>query len=164
MNAFRLFALILLLGGMPPAAVSSQTCRLCSTAEETPLSIDITTKLDFSRAALTGKGIGQIKVDPHSGSSMQGGIVALGGYAAAGTVMIKGTPGRIVSIDIPSTVRMTSEAGGVIQIVNFRTSLGPAPRLDATGQLIFSFGGDLVVTGNLSGKFRGRIPITAQYE
>jgi hypothetical protein len=164
MNAFRIPALALLFACMPLTATSAQTCRLCSTADETPLSIDITTKLDFSRAALTGKGAGQINVDPQSGSSMQGGIVTLGGSAAAGTVLLKGAPGRSVRIDMPRTVRMTSAAGGVIEIINFRNNLGPAPRLDATGQLSFSFGGDLVVTGNLSGKFRGRIPITAQYE
>ncbi len=164
MNVFRSLVLTLLLASTPVSVTSAQSCRLCSTADETPLSIDITTKLDFSRAALTGKGAGQIKVDPQSGSSMQGGIVALGGYAAAGTVILKGTPGRAVRIDMPRTVRMTSASGGVIEIINFRTNLGPAPRLDMAGQLSFSFGGDLVVTGNLSGKFRGRIPITAQYE
>jgi Domain of unknown function (DUF4402) len=164
MIAFRALLSAVLLVFVTPAPTLAQSCRLCSAPDDTPLSIDITTKLDFSRAALTGKGDGQIKVDPQNGNSMQGGIVALGGYAAAGTVLLKGAPGKSVRIDLPRTVRMTSPAGGVIEIVNFRTNLGPAPRLDMAGQLTFAFGGDLVVTGNLSGKFRGRIPITAQYE
>ncbi len=164
MRLFRSFLLVILFAIIPAAQMPAQTCHLCTAEDDTPLSIDITTKLNFSRAALTGKGAGQIKIDPQSGSSMQGGIVALGGYAAAGTVMLKGTPGRSVRIDMPRTVRMTSASGGTIEIINFRTSLGPAPRLDMAGQLTFSFGGDLVVTGNLAGKFRGRIPITAQYE
>lgn len=166
MIIFRAFlsALVLVFITTAPTPAPAQSCRLCSAPDDTPLSIDITTKLDFSRAALTGKGDGQIKVDPQNGNSMQGGIVALGGYAAAGTVMLKGAPGKAVRIDLPRTVRMTSPAGGIIEIINFRTNLGPAPRLDMAGQLTFAFGGDLVVTGNLSGIFRGRVPITAQYE
>ncbi len=166
----------IILAAILSSPVTAQSCQLCtrqdsdrtnaqdSSQNETPLTIDITTNLDFSRAALTGKGGGEIVVDPQNGSRMEGGIVALGGYAAAGTVMLNGAPGRSIRIDMPSSIRMTSAAGGVIEIINFRTNLGPAPHLDMTGQLIFSFGGDLVVTGDINGKFRGRIPITAQYE
>ena len=51
-----------------------------------------------------------------------------------------------------------------LEIANLKTNLQITPQLDASGQLTFSFGGDLNVNGDMSGKFRGRIAITAQYE
>jgi Domain of unknown function (DUF4402) len=163
------------LGLMPLLlAAGEEHCRLCKPDEagvsagierDIPLSIEITTKLDFSRAALAGQGGGQIEVDPHSGNRrVDGGIIDLGGSALAGTAVVRGQPGRIVRIDMPANARMTSSTGGIVEITGLRTSLAGNPRLDQAGQLEFSFGGRLVVRGNASGTFRARIPITAQYE
>lgn len=155
-------------------AAGDDACRLCTSSEaaeqvivkrEIPISIEITTKLDFSRAALSGTGGGAIDLDPHNGTrSVDGGIVDLGGAALAGTAVVRGEPGRNVRIDMPGTARMTSSNGGVVEIAGLRTSLTNVPRLDSAGRLEFSFGGKLVVSGNASGTFRARIPITAQYE
>ena len=156
-------------------AAGDESCLLCAgggaptaltaTERSVPLSIEITTKLDFSRAALPASGGGQIDLDPQSGNKrVGGGMVDLGGAALAGTAIVTGEPGRAVRIDMPTSARMTSAAGGVVEIIGLRTSLMGAPRLDATGRLEFSFGGTLVVRGNVSGTFRTRIPITAQYQ
>lgn len=155
-------------------AAGDDACRLCKPSDavesaaighEIPLSIEITTKLDFSRAALSGSGGGEIDVDPQSGRRrVDGGMVDLGGSALAGVAVVKGEPGRPVRIDMPAHARMTSSTGGVIEVTGLRTSLNGNPRLDQTGRLEFSFGGRLIVRGNASGTFRARIPITAQYE
>jgi len=156
-------------------ALGNDTCRLCEAKpdgetvakeREIPVTIDITTRLSFSRTALTGNGQGgQISISPQNGSAqVQGGLVDLGGYALAGTAIVRGEPGRTVRIDMPRSIRMTSSTGGSIELGNLQTDLTPAPRLDATGVLNFSFGGALQVNGSVSGKFRGRIPITVQYE
>jgi hypothetical protein len=155
-------------------AAGDDVCRLCkpsdatetlAVAREIPISIEITTKLDFSRAALSGSGGGAIELDPTSGSrQVNGGMVDLGGAAIAGTAIVRGEPGRPVRIDMPRSTRMTSATGGIVELSELRTSLGGSPRLDQTGRLEFSFGGRLVVRGNASGTFRARIPITAQYE
>ena len=132
---------------------------------EIPISIDVTTQLDFSRAALTGRGGGNIALDAASGTKrIEGGLVDLGGFGLAGTAIVHGEPGRGVRIDMPGTIKMTSSTGGQIDITELRTSLSPAPRIDSFGQMTFSFGGNVRVTGNVSGTFRGRIPITAEYE
>jgi len=144
-------------GGAPTALTESD--------HSVPLSIEITTKLDFSRAALPASGGGQIELDPQSGNKrVGGGMVDLGGAALAGTAIVTGEPGRAVRIDMPSSARMTSAAGGVVEIIGLRTSLMGASRLDSKGRLEFSFGGTVVVRGNVSGTFRARIPITAQYQ
>lgn len=155
-------------------AAGEGPCLLCKvndvsaepfTAHDIPLSIEITTKLDFSRTALTQSGGGQIEVDPVNGRrQMNGGIVDLGGTAIAGTAVVRGTPGRMVRIDMPRFAHMTSSTGGMVEIADLRTSLIGTTRLNQQGRLDFSFGGKLVIRGNISGTFRARIPITAQYE
>jgi Domain of unknown function (DUF4402) len=155
-------------------AAGDDACRLCKPSEistqseavrEIPLTLEVSTKLDFSRAALSGAGGGAIDLDPQSGSRrVDGGMIDLGGSALAGTAIVRGEPGRAVRIDMPVSARMTSSTGGVVEIAGLRTTLGASPRLDQTGRLEFSFGGKLLVRGNVSGTFRARIPITAQYE
>lgn len=159
---------------LAPEALSAEECRLCSshpsggqTSEperQEPLQVDILSGLTFNRAAHTGSGGGQISVNTNGASNIRGGLINLGGYAVAGNALVRGEPGRTIRIDLPSNVQMTSTTGSKIEIVNLRTDLPASPRLDSAGQLRFSFGGELNVAGDLSGSFRGRIPITAQYE
>lgn len=130
-----------------------------------PIHIEIRSSLDFSRATATGSNGGSIAIDPNSGArTTAGDVVDLGGSPFAGSAVVNGEPGRAVRIDMPSTIRLTSATGGSVEIVNLRTNLSQAPRLDIYGRLEFAFGGDLLLKGNVSGQFRGRIPITAEYE
>jgi hypothetical protein len=132
---------------------------------EIPLQVEIRTQLDFSRATTGGKGGGRISIDPDSGTrQVAGNLVDLGGSALAGTAVVTGEPGRQIRIDLPLSIRMTGSHGGAIEITNLRTNLPAGARLDAFGKLEFSFGGDVNVDGNSTGTFRGRIPITAEYE
>lgn len=157
-----------------PYSAEAQGCRLCSTdtedgetvvENEIPLRIKITTSLNFSRAALTGRGSGNIAVDENNGEKrVSGQLIDLGGFAVAGSVVITGEPGREIYVDLPNNIVMRSDQGGKIDIQSLRTDLPSSPRLDLSGELRFSFGGNLAVKGDASGKFRGRIPITANYE
>jgi hypothetical protein len=159
-----------LASALVPARLSAEECRLCTSqpsggeAIEEPLHVDIISGLTFNRAAHTGNAGGQISVDTNGTSDIRGGLINLGGYAVAGNAVVRGEPGRNIRIDLPSNVQMTSSTGSKIEIVNLHTNLHASPRLDSAGQLRFSFGGELNVAGDLSGSFRGRIPITAQYE
>ncbi len=152
-----LFACWLSLAGLGSVSVAQDA--------ETPLNVEIRTMLDFSRAAAAGSGGGQISIDPNSGMrSFDGDIVDLGGSALAGSAVVTGEPGRAVRIEMPLSVRLSGSAGGTIEISNLRTNLRPGARLDPFGRLEFSFGGDLRISGSVAGTFRGRIPITAEYE
>lgn len=154
------------------SSVNANSCRLCDEpqeeeAQETiiPIKIEITTNLNFSRAALSGRGQGRIAVNERNGQKQVAGqLVDLGGYAVAGSVRITGEPGRNVYIEMPNKITMRSNKGGQVDIQSLRTDLPPSPRLDFAGELRFSFGGDLIVNGDASGRFRGRIPITVNYE
>jgi|GEM_PF-497721 len=130
-----------------------------------PLNIEIRSSLDFSRATATGANGGSIAIDPNSGMrTVSGNVVDLGGSPFAGSAVITGEPGRAIRIEMPSTIKLSSATGGSVEIVGLRTNLSPAPRLDIYGRLEFAFGGNLMIKGNVSGQFRGRIPITAEYE
>jgi Domain of unknown function (DUF4402) len=133
--------------------------------DDIPLQVEIRTQLDFSRATTGSKGGGKISIDPVSGTrQLAGDVVDLGGSALAGTAIVTGEPGRMVRIDMPLSIRMTGTHGGAIEITNLRTNLQPGAKLDGFGKLEFAFGGDLRVDGSSTGTFRGRIPITAEYE
>jgi Domain of unknown function (DUF4402) len=167
-NLSRFFLLGTWLAMMPVAVAHAQPNDLFATEKDDkarPLNIEIRSSLDFSRATSTGNSGGSIAIDPNSGArTVSGDIVDLGGAPFAGSAVVTGEPGRAIRIEMPSTIRLTSATGGSIDIVNLRTNLNPAPRLDMAGRLEFAFGGDLMLKGNVAGQFRGRIPITAEYE
>ena len=161
------------LGVASPVAAQ---CLLCTTpaapanpasvmdAPERPLRIEVTADLDFSRLTTNGSG-GGVTVDPQSGSRrLDGDVVDLGGYALRGEVVVTGTPGRAVRITLPNEITLISDTGARTIVRPIVTNLSPAPRLDMAGRLAFSFGGRLTVTAGMDGSFRGRIPITADYE
>lgn len=130
-----------------------------------PLRIEIRSSLDFSRAAAAGNNGGSIAIDPDSGArTVSGDVLDLGGSPFAGSAIVSGEPGRAIRIEMPATIRLGNATGGSVEIVNLRTNLSATPRLDLYGRLEFAFGGDLLLKGNVSGQFRGRIPITAEYE
>jgi Domain of unknown function (DUF4402) len=163
MANYRIWSLLLLACWLLPVGFGSAS--LAQEPHDIPLNVEIRTQLDFSRAATAGSGGGLIKVDPDSGAKqVDGELVDLGGSSLAGSAIVKGEPGRSIRVDMPLSIRMTGSSGGTIEVTNLRTNLPPNAKLDAFGQLEFSFGGDLRVSGNVTGNFRGRIPITAEYE
>lgn len=168
----RILPMILALALLPSAA--SAECLLCapqagtaagvgSARAEVPLRIEISAGLEFSRAA-AGTGGGDIEIDPDGTRRVRGDLVDLGGFTMAGEVLITGEPGRAVRVDLPREIELTAGNGERVRVVDIATTLTAAPQLDAAGRLRFRFGGRLLVRGATDGNFRGRIPITADYE
>jgi Domain of unknown function (DUF4402) len=149
-------------------------CRLCSAATPSaqkegvprqPIHIEIETALDFSRATQSASGDGEIGLDPQSGARrVSGSLSDLGGMALRGSARISGQPMQPLRITLPNSVELRSSTGGVAEVVDIQSDLGPAPMLGPDGVLRFSFGGRLRVKGRVSGNFRGSIPITADYQ
>ena len=169
---FRAFAFSLVLLAAAPAAADAPTCRLCGasapvvardTEPATPLRIEITADLDFSRVAASGAG-GAVRIDPVSGSrQVAGQLTDLGGVALRGEARLTGAPGRFVRVDLPDRIELTAADGSVAVLNDVRTDLPMAPQLDAAGKLGFAFGGTLAVSNGVRGNYRGRIAITADY-
>lgn len=161
-----LIAAALLALSVPGTA--QDACRLCFAdpvaAGERPLGLEIWADLNFSKLALAGREGGSAVVDPSSGAKRTGGgMIDLGGMPVSGRGRITGTPLRAVRIDLPERVAMTAPDGGRAELVGFTTNLPAHPALDASGTLEFSFGARLVVTGAGGGNYRGRIPISVDY-
>jgi hypothetical protein len=152
-----------------PAAGEAPQCKLCSEAlraeADRPLDIEISTGLEFSRLARTGRGDGVASLDPQSGAKrIDQGLVDLGGFALTGRARVSGTPSRAVRILLPASVTLRTPQGDTAELTDLATDLPAVPVLDASGGLEFSFGGRLRVTGASAGNFRGRIPIGVEYD
>lgn len=149
-------------------------CRLCAeqpgfsaTAKKSnvPLRISISTELDFARLALTGPAGGLVTIDPETGvRSTTGQVVALSGMALTGRAEIIGGKNEKIRVDIPASILLTAPDGGTAELTQIETDLPNRPKLDKDGRLLFTFGGLLRVKNSSDGQFRGRIPITVDYE
>lgn len=161
---------------LQPVSVAAQ-CRLCTAAPggsttsqsaekpEKPLQIQNTTNLDFSRLALLDRSGGEIHLDPQSRERrVSGSLRDLGGLSLHGEGRLTGEPGRLVKVQMPERITLSAPNGSTAELVRLDTNLSAQPRLDRDGHLKFLFGGRLRVNGNVSGQFRGRIAITAEYE
>lgn len=169
MARFLAIALATLLPLTAIPAQAQDNCRLCyadpsAKPGERPLTIEIWTDLSFARLALTSRSGGSARVDAQTGGkSTQGDMIDLGGAPINGRGLITGAPLRAVRIDLPARVPMTTPDGATAELIDFSTNLPPQPRLDANGQLEFTFGARLVVKSGRGGNYRGRIPISVDY-
>ena len=162
----------LLAGALVMPAPAPALCRLCATPTTEAagagaadhVSIEVQARLDFDQiVVLDSGGTGTARLLPDGSSSTSGSIGAISGRAMVGTVVVRGEPGRLVRVDLPSAIALHGRTGGSIRLDSLVTDLPGQPRLDSQGMLQFRFGGALHVEGNVDGDFRGDVPITVDY-
>ena len=172
-RAIALLSLVALLGGAlaMPGAAGAQ-CRLCSSpmtsvasdSGEAPIRLEVQARLDFAQVVvIDNPGSGTARLLPDGTSSTSGAIAALSARAMVGSVLLRGEPGRLVRIDLPSSIDLYGLSGGRIRLDSLLTDLPAQPRLDSQGTLQFRFGGALHVEGSVDGDYRGDVPITVDY-
>ena len=127
------------------------------------MSLEVETSLDFDRVVLVGESGGIARLGPDGSRSSSGAVGSLSGRTMVGTVVIRGEPGRHVRVEVPNRIDLFSLSGGRLTLLRVITDLGPSPRLDSTGRLTFHFGGELAISGNAEGEYRGDVPITVDY-
>ncbi|MBB6426260.1 DUF4402 domain-containing protein [Sphingopyxis sp. JAI128] len=155
------------------APVAAAQCLLCGQGKdgavaarraEVPLRVDVETQLDMGRVAVGAMG-GEVEIDPMSGARrVRGDVVDLGGFALAGVVTVRGEPGADVRVILPATVDLEGGYGRTARVTGLATDLSAAPRLGPDGRLVFRFGGRLQIDGASDGDYRGRIPVTVEYQ
>lgn len=163
--------LLLIFAGVPSAAAQCMLCAQDGAAAsgstrkaEIPLRIDVETQLDMGRVAVGAMG-GEIEIDPASGARrLRGDVVDLGGFALTGTVTVRGEPGAEVRVILPPTIDLEGGHGRTARVTGLVTDLSAAPRLGPDGRLQFRFGGRLQIAGLDDGDYRGRIPVTVEYQ
>ena len=172
----RPFALLplaaLLAGAIGMPAPAPAQCRLCATptteagsdGQAEAVRIEVQARLDFDQlVVMDSASPGTARLLPDGTASVSGSIGALSGRAMVGSVAVRGEPGRLVRINLPSSIALYGLSGGTIRLDSLVTDLPSQPRLDAQGALIFRFGGELHIQGDVSGDYRGDVPITVDY-
>lgn len=170
---FALLSSIALLAGafVVPGAAPAQ-CRLCAEPTTTPdpvgnaapIQLEVQARLDFDQIVLLDSvSSGIARISPDGSSTTSGSIGALSGRTMVGSVIVRGQPGRLVRIGFPSTIALFSRTGSSIRMRALTSDLPASARLDSQGVLQFRFGGEIEVSGNIEGDFRGDIPITVDY-
>lgn len=164
----RLFCGLLLF--IPAAPVGAQ-CLLCTSSPTDaaampdavrPLRVEVVTNLDFARLVAGNSG-GSLTIDANAGTHAVGDVRPLGGFVLSGRILIEGQPGRMVRITIPSDASMNGTNGRIL-ISNIASDVAPVLPLGPDGRLEVRFGAELRLVGTISGNFRGRIPVTVDYE
>jgi len=146
-------------------------CRLCGpdsaakgeSRPVTPLRLEVLTRLEFDKVVFGGVGDAMVALSPGGASTMSGAAAATGARAMPGTVLIRGEPGRAVRIDLPHQVQLHGEGNGAIRIDSIVTDLPSFPRIGDDGTLSFRFGGDLLISGDSDGNYRGSVDIIVEY-
>jgi len=153
-----------------PARAAAQ-CRLCDEATGAveadvappPIQLEVEASLDFDRLVLTGPAGGTASLNPNGSRSVSGSITELTSRAMVGSAVIRGEPGRIVRISLPSRIDMYGLNGNRISIEAVESDLPASAQLDSSGSLSFRFGGRLQIIGDADGDYRGDVPITVEY-
>ncbi|MGB3472679.1 MAG: DUF4402 domain-containing protein [Erythrobacter sp.] len=131
------------------------------------LTMAIESDIDFGRIVVHQRGDGRVILDLTTGqTTLIGDLEDLGGMPITGRAIVTGAPFQDLRVTLPATVSMRDTTGGQAQMTDFRTDLPPLPQLDANGQLTFNFSGTLVLNAETqaSGRLRGRVPITVEYQ
>lgn len=166
----HLYLLMALFAPMSPAWAQ---CRLCDRtlatqelhdAQNGNVEIQVEAELNFDRLILAGVGVGAATIRPDGSSGAEGSVLEVGPRAMVGTVLVHGDANRAVRVDLPRRVELFSINGGRVTLDDVVTDLSGPPHLDAAGNLIFRFGGRLVLSGDADGPYRGDLPITVEYQ
>ncbi|HMI39638.1 MAG TPA: DUF4402 domain-containing protein [Sphingomicrobium sp.] len=166
-----LFAMLALVAGpvAAPGRAAAQ-CRLCTNptletdAETgTPIALEVEASLNFDRLVLTGPNGGTASLAADGSRSVSGAITELSSRAMVGSAVIRGEPGRMVRISLPSRIDMYGLNGNRISIDGIESDVPASARLDSSGSLSFRFGGRLQIIGDADGDYRGDVPITVEY-
>ena len=155
--------------GLAPRAAAQ--CRLCDapgvapveSVDEVPLEISIDTDLDFDRLLLASTGDGSARLTPDGTRLATGSVASIGGRAVVARVVVHGAPGRPVSIDLPKRVDLHGIKGGTLSITSVISDLPRDPALDSSGKLEFRIGGELTLSGDADGEYRGDVPVSVDY-
>lgn len=162
----------LLLGAFVMPGAAPAQCRLCAEpttspdpiGESAPIRLEVQARLDFDQIVLLDSSSpGIARIAPDGSSTTSGSIGTLSGRTMVGSVIIRGQPGRLVRITFPAAIELFSLTGSSIRMRALTSDLPTSARLDSQGSLQFRFGGEIEISGNAEGDFRGDIPFTVDY-
>jgi hypothetical protein len=164
-----LLAMLMLVAAPSGAAAQCRLCATPSTGAEladdagSSIKLEVEASLNFDRLVLTGPNGGTASLAPDGSRSVSGALTGLTSRAMVGSVAIRGEPGRMVRISLPSRIDMYGLNGNRISIDGIESDLPASAQLDSAGLLSFRFGGRVQILGDADGDYRGNVPITVEY-
>lgn len=164
-----LAALAASLAGPTPAGGQCRLCEspttsLSQSGDGEGIALEVQTTLDFDRLVLAGQGHGAAVIRPDGSSAAEGALSGVSARAMVGSATVRGTPERIVRIELPRRIDLYSVSGARITLDDVASDLPSLPRLDSAGNLTFRFGGRVQISGDADGDYRGDLPITVEYQ
>ena len=164
-----LAALAASLAGPTPAGGQCRLCEspttsLSQSGDGEAIALEVQTTLDFDRLVLAGQGHGAAVIRPDGSSAAEGALSGVSARAMVGSATVRGTPERIVRIELPRRIDLYSVSGARITLDDVASDLPSLPRLDSAGNLTFRFGGRVQISGDADGDYRGDLPITVEYQ
>jgi hypothetical protein len=146
-------------------------CRLCDVPilspeepdDQIPLEISVDSDLNFDRLLMEHEGAGTARLMPDGVKSATGSIGSVGGRADVARIIVRGAPGRPLSVRLPDRIDLQGLKGGMLVIDSIVSDLPDAPTLDSAGQLVIQLGGEVRITGESDGDYRGSIPVSVDY-
>lgn len=168
----RLWLSLLCLAWVAVPQGAAAQCRLCSSepglttpsaTATKPVQLQVETSLDFDQLVLTGPAGGVARLAPDGSRLTSGALEGLSARAMIGEVVIQGEPGRSIRVELPGRIELFGVTGGTLSIGRISSDLPSSPRLDGQGRLRVRFGGELSVSGDAEGNYRGDVPITVEY-
>lgn len=166
--------LLLALAAIPLLAPRPATaqCRLCAAPttivdvtdkDAVSLVLEVITRLDFDRLILLNEGNGSATLRPDGSTRAAGSIGSVSGRAMVGELLIRGAPGRVIRLDLPGSIELIGLKGGTIRVDSLESDLKSMPTLDSNGELRVRIGGELSLSGELDGDFRGDVAVFVDY-
>jgi|SRR5205085_3672067 len=154
--------------GWSPAGAQCRLCDAPTTALSTgagsqDVRLELETNIDFGRLVVAANGSGSAALRPDGSTAAFGSVQDVSPRASVGTVVVHGEPGKVVRVQLPNRLVLTSISGGQITFDDVMSDLPSVPRLDSAGRLSFRIGGRLEVSGDAEGQYRGDLPIIVEY-
>lgn len=127
------------LSAAPSARAQCRLCSIPATSSDAvkadgEIALEIDAALDFDRLVVMGTGDGTATLRPDGTRLATGSVEAISGRAMVGEARVRGEPGRMVRIDLPSRIQLHSLSGATISIDQVTTDLPGIARLDFGGK------------------------------
>lgn len=132
------------------------------------LTINERSPLNFGTLELRPASSGIVRITPTGNRSIVSGtginLSNNGATPSPGSFAITGEPNQSINVSVPTSITLSGDRGGDLEISNITTSPTGSFLLNSSGDLTLMVGGDLAVNpGQLSGTYRGTYTVTVNY-
>lgn len=125
---------------------------------------EVTVLQNFNFGTLVISGPGTVRISPEGVLTTTGGVNSAGGFPQAAILRLNSHPGNTYTLDLPSSVTLTSAGGGAMLLRNFTFNPAAVGSMHSSKQEV-TVGATLQVSSNQAGgAYRGNIDVVVSYD